>query len=54
MEGLEPPKYDEILGLTAMGYTTLCAGAAGYRAADDGYARAPKVRFKADEVIVHV
>jgi nitroreductase len=54
MEGFDPPKYDEILGLTAMGYTALCAGAAGYRAADDKYAASPKVRFKADEVIVHV
>jgi nitroreductase len=54
MEGLEPAKYDEILGLTALGYTTLCACAAGYRSAEDKYAKVPKVRFKADEVIVHV
>jgi nitroreductase len=54
MEGIEPPKYDEILGLTALGYTALCAGAAGYRAADDSYSASPKVRFKADEVILHV
>jgi len=54
MEGFDPPKYDEILGLTAMGYTALCAGAAGYRAADDKYATTPKVRFKAPEVVVHV
>lgn len=54
MEGFDPPKYDEILGLTAMGFTALCAGAAGYRATDDKYATSPKVRFKADEVIVHV
>jgi len=54
MEGLEPPKYDEILGLTALGYTTLCACAAGYRAADDKHASYPKVRFKESEVILHV
>jgi nitroreductase len=54
MEGIEPPKYDEILGLTAMGYSALCAGAAGYRAADDKYALSPKVRFPADEVLLHV
>jgi nitroreductase len=54
MEGLEPPKYDEILGLKALGYTTLCACAAGYRAADDKHASYPKVRFKESEVIVHV
>jgi nitroreductase len=54
MEGIEPAKFDEILGLTALGYTALCCGAAGYRAADDKYATAPKVRFKAEDVIIHV
>jgi nitroreductase len=51
MEGLEPAKYDEILGLKAHGFTTLCACAAGYRAAGDKYATASKVRFHAHEVI---
>ena len=51
MEGLEPLKYDEILGLTSLGYSTLCACAAGYRSADDKYARAPKVRFAHHEII---
>lgn len=54
MEGLEPAKFDEILGLASLGYTTLCAGAAGYRAADDKYATQPKVRFKDSDVIIHV
>jgi nitroreductase len=54
MEGIEPPKFDEILGLSALGYTALCCGAAGYRAADDKYASVPKVRFKAEDVIIHV
>ena len=54
MEGIEPQKYDEILGLAAKGYGALCACAAGYRAADDGYSKAPKVRFRAEEVILHV
>jgi len=53
MEGIEPPKFNEILGLTAMGYGALCACAAGYRAADDKYASLPKVRFKPQDVIVH-
>ncbi len=52
MEGIEPAKFDEILGLPALGYTTLCAAAAGYRAADDKYASQPKVRFEAGEVIL--
>jgi nitroreductase len=54
MEGLEPPKYDEILGLEAKGLTTLCACAAGYRAVFDKYATTPKVRFKASEVVTYV
>ncbi len=53
MEGLDPAKYDEILGLAGSGYATVVACAAGYRAASDKYAATPKVRFKAADVIVH-
>lgn len=52
MEGIETAKYDEILGLSALGYGTLCGCAAGYRASDDRNAHLPKVRFKAEDVIV--
>lgn len=52
MEGIEPSKYDAILGLEGSGYATVVACAAGYRAADDKYAEAPKVRFPADDVVV--
>jgi nitroreductase len=54
MEGIEPAKYDEILGLDQQGFTTLCVAAAGYRAADDKYATAPKVRFKLADVVSHI
>jgi nitroreductase len=54
MEGIDAPKFDEILGLSAMGYGALCACASGYRASDDKYAGAAKVRFKAQDVILHV
>lgn len=54
MEGIDPAKYDEILGLPAQGYHAICACAAGYRAADDKYASAPKVRFAADDVVRRV
>lgn len=54
MEGLEPEKYDEILGLGAQGYQTVVACPAGYRALTDKYATLPKVRFPASEVISHV
>ena len=53
MEGLDPAKYDEILGLTAQGYATLAVCALGYRAADDKYATAKKVRYPVAEVIEH-
>ena len=51
MEGFEPAKYDEILGLPAQGVRAVVACAAGYRAADDKYAALPKVRFPASELL---
>jgi nitroreductase len=54
MEGIEPAKYDEILGLGPKGLAAICACAAGYRAASDKYAGARKVRFKASEMVSHV
>ncbi|HEX3149772.1 MAG TPA: NAD(P)H-dependent oxidoreductase [Gemmataceae bacterium] len=51
MEGIDPAKYDEVLGIGAQGYRTIVACPAGYRAADDKYAQSPKVRFKTEEVI---
>lgn len=53
MEGIDPVKYDEILGLGGSGWTTVCACPAGYRAPDDKYASLAKVRFKAEELIEH-
>ena len=52
MEGIEPARYDEILGLNGTGYATCVACAVGYRAADDKYATTPKVRYPASEVIL--
>lgn len=51
MEGIEPRKYDEILGLAGTGYGTVVACAAGYRSPGDKYAAAPKVRFPRAEVV---
>jgi nitroreductase len=51
MEGFDPAKYDEILGLPAQGYHAVVACAAGYRAGDDKYAALPKVRFPASQLI---
>jgi nitroreductase len=54
MEGFEPAKYDQILGLDKLGYTAVVLAAAGYRAHDDGYAKYPKVRYPAEDVILAV
>jgi len=51
MEGIDPAKYDEVLGIAAQGYRTVVGCAAGYRAADDKYAQTPKVRFRTEDVI---
>lgn len=54
MEGIQPDRYDEILGLKDTGWATVVACAAGYRSADDKYAATPKVRFPAAEVVQYV
>jgi nitroreductase len=54
MEGLDPAKYDEILGLEKQGYHAVVVATAGYRAADDAYASAPKVRYPREEVVANV
>jgi nitroreductase len=54
MEGIEPEKYDEILGLTGSNYATVVACAAGYRLPEDKYANTKKVRFKPEDVIVRI
>lgn len=54
MEGIEPGKYDEILGLAGTEFGTVVACAAGYRVAEDKYATAKKVRFKTEDVVVRI
>jgi nitroreductase len=54
MEGFVPAEYDKILGLEARGLTSAVCCAAGYRSETDKYARLPKVRFKAADVIEHL
>ncbi len=51
MEGIEPAKYDEILGLEKKGYQTIVACAAGYRSEQDKAASLAKVRFQLEEVV---
>ncbi len=54
MEGINPAGYDEVLGLPALGFRTVVACAAGYRADGDKYATLPKVRFPESELIVRI
>ncbi len=54
MEGLEPAKYDEILGLSARGLATAAACPTGYRAADDPYATLAKVRFATRDLVEYI
>lgn len=54
MEGLEPARYDEVLGLAGTGYATVVACAAGYRSTDDKYIHLKKVRFESNQVIQRI
>ena len=53
MEGIDPGKYDEILGLKGTGWHTVVACAAGYRSPEDKYATLAKVRYPASTLIEH-
>jgi len=50
MEGFEPEKFDEILGLTERGLNSVVVCPVGYRHADDAYANLPKVRYSQEDV----
>jgi len=54
MEGFDRGQYDEILGLKAKGLTASVIATLGYRVATDKYASAPKVRFPAEQIFIHV
>lgn len=54
MEGFQPDQFDQLLGLSARGYGSVVLAAAGYRAADDPYAKLAKVRYEPAEVIERV
>ncbi len=54
LEGIVPSEYDRILGLKDSGFATVVAAALGYRAPQDKYASLPKVRYPAQELILHI
>jgi len=53
MEGFDPDRFDEILGLTETDYTAAVLCPAGYRSVMDRYAGLPKVRFALEDVVEH-
>ncbi|MCC6414506.1 MAG: NAD(P)H-dependent oxidoreductase [Opitutaceae bacterium] len=54
MEGFDPAKTDDIVGLTGTDYASVVCCAAGYRHAEDKYAATPKVRFPKEALFVHL
>ncbi len=51
MEGFETDKLEAILKLEPRGYRASVLCAAGYRAAGDHYAKAPKVRYATSDIV---
>ncbi|BAZ03564.1 NAD(P)H-dependent oxidoreductase [Calothrix sp. NIES-3974] len=54
MEGFVPDQYNQVLGLTAQGYSAVVVCPAGYRASDDPQAQRPKVRYKTEDVVDYI
>jgi nitroreductase len=54
MEGFDPLKVDEVLGLAKEDLQSAVMCAVGYRAADDMFASFNKVRFESSEVIKRI
>lgn len=54
IEGFDPEKYDELLGLTKMGLQSVLVLAIGYRAEDDFFSGLEKVRRGVNEVIINM
>ena len=54
MEGFDPKKFDEILGLEKLGLGSRVVVAIGHRLPSDPAAKNPKVRFSKEEVVIEV
>ena len=54
MEGFMPSEVDKVLGLTDKGYAAKVLCALGYRADDDKYADAAKVRYETGELVEYL
>lgn len=54
MEGFQPEKYNEILGLNDKGLHAAVALAVGYRSSEDETQHLPKVRYAKEELISYI
>jgi len=54
MEGFEPEKYNELLGLADKGLNAAVALAVGYRSSEDETQHLPKVRYAKEELISYI
>lgn len=54
MEGFQAGKFDEILGLKESGLTTSVIAPIGFRADDDIFSKAVKVRKPKEELFIHI
>ena len=54
IEGFEPTKYDELLGLKEKGLKSVLLLAVGYRSGDDFFSGLEKVRRGVDEVVIEM
>ena len=54
MEGFIASKYDEILGLTELGLSSVVVLPVGFRSADDETAGRAKVRYEKEEIILEI
>ena len=54
IEGFEPEKYDQLLGLSEMGLQSVLVLPIGYRAKDDFFSTLKKVRRGVNEVVIEL
>lgn len=54
MEGFQAGKFDEILGLKELGLSTSVIAPIGFRADDDVFSKAAKVRRPKEELFIHI
>ncbi|MFS4416223.1 NAD(P)H-dependent oxidoreductase [Maribacter sp. 2307ULW6-5] len=54
MEGFEPEKYNEILGLNEKNQSASVVLAVGYRSHEDATQHYPKVRYRKEDLITHI